>query len=131
LRTRAVLARFAPCGHPSTVNPQSLSGGLIYCGVCGSRLWYKRGTGKSALGCPNHRKGLCTMSTLVPMEAAEEALLQLLQEVVTADARFSREAIAVMHQPIDETARRAPESLEADRKCLAKMQGEINNLVAL
>lgn len=135
-RLRELQATFGPTpgarkAHPSTVYPQSVCGGLIYCGVCGSRLWYKRGAGKPALGCPNHRKGLCTMSTLVPMEAAEQALLRFLQELVTSDPSFLLEAIAVMRQKIHETARLVPESLEVDRKCLEKTQSEINNLVGL
>lgn len=65
------------------------------------------------------------------MAAAEQALLRFLQQLLISDPAFVRDAIAAMREKIDETARLAPESLEDDRKSLAKLQGEINNLVAI
>jgi hypothetical protein len=67
--------------HPTDIYPQSLLGGLIYCGMCTTseadgatrptRLW-QSGTGnRHHLYCPNHKKGLCSMNSLVYVEPAE------------------------------------------------------------
>jgi len=120
-----------PKVHPSTIYPQSLLGGLIFCHACGARLCYRGNGQRAALGCPNHGKGTCAMGTHVPIESAENALLELLGDLVKSWPEWLQQAISIMRQNIAQLANQVPASLEADSKRLSQVEKEIDNLVGL
>ena len=91
--TRAVYLRGTKgelWGRPtSTLDSKYLRTGLVKCGSCGGSLYVKSSSRKGqrafAYGCMTfHLRGrsACTNSLLVPMEAANEAVLNVLQENV-------------------------------------------------
>jgi len=85
--------RRGPRPHHSQVYPQSLLGGVLFCKSCGSRLWVQGGGNSSYLGCPNHRKGTCSMASRVLVPRAEAAILDFVSEILSACSLRSRSTI--------------------------------------
>lgn len=122
--------RRGPKPHPSGVYRQSLLSGLLHCGNCGSRLWLQGCGQRRHFHCPNHRKGLCLMSTQVPMAKAEESVIGYLSDLLTSWPEWMQAATAAMRQALTEAALRLPEELATARQRLALLDKQIHNLVS-
>jgi DNA invertase Pin-like site-specific DNA recombinase len=122
--------RRGPKVHPSEVYPRSLLGGLLVCGTCGTKLWY-RGTGRRrAYACPAHRKGLCAMAAQVPAERAEEALTGFLTDLLCARPEWLGNVYQRTRELLQAALAEVPEQHLRDCKRLAEVERQITNLVA-
>ncbi len=123
--------RRGPKPHHSQVYPQSLLGGVLFCKSCGSRLWVQGGGNRSYLGCPNHRKGTCSMASRVLVPRAEAAILDFVSEILSAWPDWLQSAARVMCNAVNEFAEKIPERLQDDHDRLLLLEKQINNLVDL
>ena len=120
-----------PKVHHLQIYPGSLLGGLLYCGCCGSRMWYSRSGERVYLACPKRGKdnGACEMTTTVSIAKAETAILDFVGEVLSAWPDWISNALAEMRSNLEEIATRVPERIAADERRLAKLLKQIANLV--
>ena len=121
--------RRGPRPHHSQLYPQSLLGGLLFCKNCGSRLWVQDGGNRSYLGCPNHRKGTCTMANRVPVPKAEKAILDFVSEFLSVWPGWLQAAANAMRIALDEFTAKIPEGLQADQNRLDLLEKQVGNLV--
>jgi site-specific DNA recombinase len=115
--------------HHSSVYPTSLLGGLLYCHACGSPLWSQGSGNRAYFGCPNHRKGICSVVGRVPVARAEKALLEFVSEVLMAWPGWLEAAAGAMRRAIADAAERLPEELRANEVRLAELQKQVGNLL--
>ena len=120
-----------PKPHHSEVYPQSVLGGLLFCKSCGSRLWVQGSGERCYLGCPNHRKGMCSMASRVLVPRAEEAILGFVSELLSAWPGWLQSAANSMRIAVNEFATKIPEDDQSDRDRLAMLEKQIDNLVDL
>ena len=124
-------------GRPaSNLNSKYLLTGLVKCGVCGGSLYVKSSSrkGQRALfyGCTSfHLRGrtVCTNSMLIPMEAANKAVMQVFeQEVLHPDVTKT-----VVRKALDKfraVEREWAEEREVLLKQMTTVDGEVKRLVA-
>ncbi len=118
-----------PKVHHSRLYPQSLLGGLLLCHSCGARLWFQGGGGEARFNCPNHRKGSCAMASLVSASKAEEAILGLVSEMLSAWPDWLQASTDRMRHAVNEFADQIPKSLQTDERRLAELNSQIEHLV--
>jgi len=117
-----------PKPHHSEIYPESLLGGLIECGECGSRMWLESGGGSQKyLGCP-HRgdvEGTCTMCTRVPVAKAEEALVEFVCELLEAWPEWVSSVANKTRDLIRENSSRIPTDVAAAESELVEIDRKI------
>ena len=120
-----------PKVHHLQIYPGSLLGGLLYCGCCGSRMWYSRSGERVYLACPKRGKdtSACKMTTTVPIAKAETAILDFVGEVLSAWPDWISGALAEMRSNLEEIATRVPERIAADERRRTQLLKQIANLV--
>ena len=118
-----------PKVHHLQVYPGSLLGGLLFCGLCGRRLWYHRSGPRHYFGCPNRGGGddACKLTTTIAVAKAEKALLDFLSSLLLSWPAWVAKALAAMRRVIQETATRIPAEVTADEKRLAQLEKQIEN----
>jgi hypothetical protein len=116
--------------HHTAGYPSGLLHGLIYC-ECGARMHYRRSNSRLYFGCPKkgNAPGMCKMRTLVSVEKAKEALLSTVAAMLTGSPGWVERALDAARRHIAEIATRVPLEAEADRKQLADIETQIENLV--
>lgn len=122
--------RRGPKVHPSEVYPRSLLGGLLVCGTCGVKLWYRGSGPRRYYACPAHRKGLCPMATQVPADQAEEALTGFVTDLLSSSPEWLRGVYQRTRTLLQEALAELPEQHLRDSKRLAEVERRIDNLVA-
>ena len=129
--TKEGQAKRGPQVHHTAAYPNSLLGGLLFCGECGARMWLQRSGPRTYLGCPNagNAAGMCTMLTTVPVEKAEKTLLDFVSELLVGYPDWMQRAVAAMRAAIAEVAAGVPPELAAAQKRLAELGKSIDNLV--
>lgn len=60
--------------------------GLLRCGTCGATMIRTQTRGKDALQCYRYSRGQCRVSHCIKMELANEAVINVLEQAVTASA---------------------------------------------
>lgn len=118
-----------PKAHHTEIYPKSLLGGLLFCHLCGSRLWIQGSGSRAYLGCARHKKGMCRMVNRVPTQRAEQCVLGFVAEILTAWPGWLEAAAAAMRRTVAEIARELPESLRATEERLAQIEKRIDNIV--
>jgi site-specific DNA recombinase len=121
--------RRGPKVHHLEVYPGSLLGGLLFCGLCGRRLWYHSSGPRHYFRCPNRGHGAdgCSMTTTILVAKAEKALLDFLNNLLLSWPEWVANALAEMRRVIQETATRIPAEITADEKRLAHLEKQIDN----
>lgn len=122
--------RRGPKVHPSEVYPRSLLGGLLVCGACGTKLWYRGSGPRLYYACPAYRKGLCPMASQVPAVLAEEALTGFLTDLLSALPEWLHNVYQRTRELLHEALAEVPEQHLRDGKRLAEVERQIDNLVA-
>jgi site-specific DNA recombinase len=117
-----------PRPHHSEVYPESLLAGLLFCHLCGSRLWMHGSGDRAYMRCALHAKGICAMDGGVPMAKAEQVLLDFVAEMLTGWPPWLESATSGMRSALGEAFRHLPETIRADESRLAEVQRYINNL---
>jgi site-specific DNA recombinase len=116
--------------HHTEVYPKTLLGGLIYCRVCGKKLWIRGSESRARyLNCQNHIEGTCAMAGHVPVARAEKALLEFAAKFLTAWPRWLEIALASMRAAVEAASARLPETQKADQARLVEIESRIDNLV--
>jgi hypothetical protein len=118
-----------PKVHPSTVYPQTLLGGLLVCGSCGGKLWYRGSGNRRYYACSNRHVGRCDMITQVPADRAEEGLVGFLTELLRGCPDWLQQVYCRTRALISEEANRLPERFDEDTRRLAEIDRRIKNLV--
>jgi len=124
--------RRGPRVHHLDVYPGSLLGGLLYCGLCGRRMWYRRSGKRTYLACPNcdgNTQDSCPMKTTVSVAKAEKAILDFLSHLLLSLPDWVAKALTAMRRVIQEAATRIPQESVADERLLAQLDKKIANLV--
>ena len=118
-----------PRVHHLEVYPGSLLGGLLFCGVCGRRLWFHSSGPRHYFGCPNrgHGAGACEMTTTISVAKAEKAILGFFDGILLSWPEWLAKALAEMRRVIQETATLIPAEITADEKRLAQLEKQIDN----
>lgn len=120
-----------PKVHHTAVYPSGLLNGMVFCSKCGARMWQQASGPRLYLGCPNRgtTDGCCELTTTVPLKKAEQALLDLLTELLTSWPEWLDRALDVMRQEIQNVAQRIPDELASDQRQLRELETRIANLV--
>lgn len=120
-----------PKVHHTALYPNGLLAGMVFCSKCGSRMWQQASGKRLYLGC--HNRGTddhcCELTTRVPVEKAEEAVLEFLANLLTSWPEWLDEALAAMRQQIEEVTQRIPEEVAHDERRLAEVESQVANLV--
>ncbi len=120
-----------PKVHHTALYPKGLLAGMVFCSKCGARMWQEASGKRLYLGC--HNRGTddhcCELTTRVPVEKAEEAVLEFLANLLTSWPEWLDETLAVMRQQIEEVAERVPEEVAHDERRLRGVESQIANLV--
>ena len=121
--------RRGPKPNPSSAYPRSLLGGLLLCCGCGAKLWLRQSGERRFYDCPQHQKGLCDMAGQVPANRAEKSLTGFLIDVLRGWPDWLAAVYRRTRELVQEAAARFPAQYDQDRKQLAEVQRQINNLV--
>ena len=118
-----------PKVHHLQVYPGSLLGGLLFCGLCGRRLWHHSSGPRRYFGCPNRGHGgeACSMTTTIPVAKSEKAILDFLDNILLSWPEWVATVLAEMRHVIQETATRIPAEIMADEKRLVQLEKQIEN----
>jgi len=121
--------RRGPMVHHLQVYPGSLLGGLLFCGLCGRRLWYHSSGPRHYLACPNRGKDTdaCAMTTTILITKAEQAILDFLEGILLSWPEWLAKALAEMRRVIEATATKIPAEIAADENRLAQLEKQIDN----
>ncbi len=121
--------RRGPKVHHLQVYPGSLLGGLLFCGLCGRRLWNHASGRRRYFACPDRGDGTdaCKMTTTIAATKAEAAILDFLEGLLQSRPAWIAKALAEMRRIIQETATRIPTEIMADEKRLAQLEKQIEN----
>ena len=126
-----------PHVHHTDVSPASLLGGLIYCGLCGSRLWQVRSGRRVYLACHNRgdsdtaSAGLCPMTTTLPVEKAERVILDFTRDLLCGWPEWLQKAAAAMRRAIADGGGSLPAEIETLQQRLRKGGAQIENLLTV
>jgi site-specific DNA recombinase len=117
--------------HHTAVYPTSLLGGLLVCGVCGTRMHYMRSGPREYYGCPQHAKcaSQFTNATRVPRQRAEERILEHITAILRSVPGWLEVVIDATRKIVLDDASRAPEDIRHAELQLAKLDGQIENLI--
>ena len=120
-----------PKVHYTELYPSGLLPGIVICSKCGSRMWQQASGPRLYLGCPNRGSddGQCQLTTRVPVERAEVAVLGFLAKLLTAWPEWLDETLAAMRQQIEEVAHRIPDELAGNESRLRDVDSQVSNLV--
>lgn len=120
-----------PKVHHTAVYPSGLLAGIVFCSKCGSRLWQQASGPRLYLGCPKRGsdKGCCEMTTRVPLEKAEQDILEFLARMLMSCPQWLKEMLSAMRQEIEDVARRVPEEVMINEQRLRELDSQIANLV--
>jgi hypothetical protein len=121
--------RRGPRVHHSRLYPHSLLGGLLYCHSCGARLWAQHGGGKTYFGCPNHRKGSCSVACRVSGAKAEQAISGFVTELLTSWPEWLREVAEATRRHLKDFVAQVPDTLRNDEQRRTEVEKQIENLV--
>ncbi len=120
-----------PKVHHTALYPNGLLAGMVICGKCGSRMWQQASGKRLYLGC--HNRGTdehcCDLTTRVPVEKAEAAVLEFLAKLLTSWPQWLDEALAAMRQQIEEVTQRVPEQVACNERRVRDLESQIANLV--
>lgn len=120
-----------PKSHHSEDYPQSLLGGLLFCGKCDKRLHYQSNQTGVYYGCPRYTKGLCTQRTRVPASAAEDVLLDFLSDELSGQPGWVAEIMSAMREQLDHAKQQAPSEQAEAVKRRDKLNADIRALIEL
>lgn len=123
--------RRGPRIHHTEIYPDGLLPGLIFCAGCGARMWQQSSGEREYLGCPNRGKDeeSCSQTTRVPLEKAEEVILEFLAQMLTSWPEWLDAALMEMRKRIEEVATETPQTLVQDEGQLREVENQITNLV--
>lgn len=120
-----------PKVHHTALYPNGLLAGMVFCSKCGSRMWQQASGKRLYLGC--HNRGTddhcCELTTRVPVQKAEEAVLGFLADLLSCWPKWLDRALATMRQQIEEVTQRVPEEVAHDERRLREVESQIGNLV--
>lgn len=122
--------RRGPRVNPADVYPRSPLGGLLVCGACGARLWQHHSNTRRYYACPSAKKGLCDMTTQVPADRAEKALLDFLLGVLRDWPEWMRTLYRLTCDAVRAAAKRVPADRDRDTRRAAELEREVGYLVA-
>jgi len=119
--------RRGPRVHHTVEYPQGLLRGLVICAVCKRRLWQNGRGGDYFLVCPDHGHGpgLCPMCASVPVKPAEEAVLEILKNLLLAWPDWVSRAVTTMRELLNQQFHAVPEQLAIDKRHLADVEKKI------
>jgi len=120
-----------PRVHHTELYPGSLLGGLVFCSKCGARMWQIKAKNRAYLACSNRgdTDDGCDMTTRVPVDRAEDAILEYLAQVLIARPKWVEQSLASMRSRFEEAAHRVPEQMKLDERRLRELRPQIDNLV--
>ena len=108
---------------------QTLLGGKVTCGLCGSRMVKSVVGGEKRLICPKHRDGRCPMNVSVPYERAENAVLETLSDVLKTYPAWLKGAADAARERLTELAALMPSELAEAEAELQRVSEKLNRLV--
>ena len=120
-----------PRVHHTALYPGSLLGGLVFCSKCGARMWQIKAKNRAYLACSNRgdTDDGCDMTTRVPVDRAEDVILEYLAQVLIARPKWVEQSLASMRSRFEEAAHRVPEQMKLDERRLRVLRPQIDNLV--
>jgi len=94
-------------------------------------MWQTKGNGNAYLMCPKHGsvEHDCSMSTRVPVERAEEAVLGLIGRLLSEWPEWLSRVVDSMRERIDEAASEISDKITQDRRQLNDLEQQIEHLV--
>ena len=129
-RSRARKHR-GPKVHHTALYPGGLLPGMVFCSLCGSRMWQEGSGKRHYLGCHNrgNDEHCCELTTRVPLEKAEKAVSEFVAKLLTTWPEWLNEALDFMRQHIAEVTQRVPDQIVDDERRLRELESQIANLV--
>lgn len=121
-----------PRVHHTWAYPSGLLNGLLVC-QCGARLYSQPHADAkyNSFICPKSGKaeGTCQMRAHVSASKVKEAILSTVINMLTQQPEWKGQALAIMNQTLASTNNRVPLEIAANRKQLAEVQTQIDNLI--
>jgi hypothetical protein len=115
-------------GHHLSVYPDSLLGGLLFCGRCASRLICQAADARVYYGCRNRKNGTCKQKTRVPRAKAEKVLLDFLAMELRGIPGWMGEVMSSLGTHLKELDTRVPREVEAMSMARDEFQRKIRNI---